>query len=295
MIIVIPHIIVRGANMLQTPSLIAPVPVFASHMMAEAMRHAGVFDSAYETALIIHKAKPEVEFQPSEIGGLGFELHNKRGACGYFVSNGSKGSGNGGDYASGSKGPSGMSYQPHAICDLDISLLIRTDDENVDGQSVAKFFRHARLAGGVIDSHHEINYFDSLRSASEALPSGFFITDASRAAQLRLDDGEHVAHAVMGRMDYDKHPNIERGWYVPATVGYATLTAFSNLEGARDGLLAAFAEPVVGLVRLRSVQSLKNAFSSDDGNPFPVFWQHGWVTDNDSNVFLLSTERFNHP
>lgn len=280
MFVIIPHINIKGVNMMQTPSVLTPVPLFASTMFAHAIG-AELGSTVTEVGVVFHQAWPDVEYFPNKSKDgkrvyLNPSLINKRGACGYLI----KGEPNGGDYASGTKSPDGMAYQAGATATVKISLLLHFTN-GVELAGLIKKMKTAKIGGGQVTHFGEIKVVDdNIHSAIQSLPSGYFIEDASAVVQKRLEGGESITEAVLTRVKPSEE--IESGWYVPVNIGYSPITSFQQRGGVRDDLPHAFAEPVVGLIKLTSVNKIKAQENS------PSLWRHEWMNgEQDVSLFRI--------
>jgi CRISPR-associated protein Csy2 len=273
----IPHIKIKGVNMMQTPSILSPIPVFAANMFAHAVgsRLRAPVD---EVGIIFHQAWPDVEYFPSNGTTKTFlnpSLINKRGACAFTI----KGELNGGDYANPGKSVEAMSYQPGATATVELSLLLHFPN-GFSLDALKDQMKSARIAGGKVITSGNIKVFeDNLNHALANLPSGYWVSDASEVVNKRLVLGASIGEAVLTRVLSSE--GIEAGWYVPATLGYSTITDFEQRNGARDGLDHAFAEPVLGLTRLLSASSIKQHETE------PKLWKHRWIVDGSVSVFHI--------
>lgn len=270
--LLIEHIQVRGFQMLQTPTIATPVPLFAASMLAHAIvdraRGSGVAQSKTTgIALIVHEtflhAETVIVTNKNQYPVL--SAHIKRGACGYLVGK----AGKGGDYASNATSPASMAQQPLMQASGRFSLLIQCDDVNfgdLDTTLRQKLLR-MRLAGGYIDKIGRITGSHEMPT----LPLGKVVMDASSLIQSRLDAGENIVQAMMNSMyfnpdvdddsevsvaDNDADPDHDQSiegtepadtgnakkarrkappppLRVPVTVGYALLGELKQRQGAR--------------------------------------------------------------
>lgn len=274
MYIVMSHVKVRGASMLQTPAILTPLPLFATVMFSHAIaeRAGGKMLGA---GVVLHDASPHIEDMAGKDMYINRQLINKRGACSFFVSKEK----NGGDYSSKSlDSPTGMSYQPHATMDCELSIIVRMESA-VPLQRIKNELSHARIAGGVVWNHEDIKVsdFETFHEAVRSISSGAWVSDAREVVERRLASGLDPVEAVLGAIP-------EKGWYVPVTVGYSPITGFAARSGVRLGpsgeqVPHAFAEPVVGLVRLDSVRTV--------GADRPSLWSHEWASDNNVQFFHI--------
>ena len=159
---------------------------------------------------------------------------------------------NGDDYSS--KNKNALSLQPTARCDLTVSLAVVFDeDAMVDRDQVKKFLRNARIAGGVVASASpEPILLEGMGQVRDAIKRGF-------ALHARLDlmepaGGEDTLDALLRATLPTKDNGVANPWVMPATFGYATVTKIQDRVWTRDGYPHAFAEPLVGLVQLKSLK-----------------------------------------
>jgi hypothetical protein len=251
-IFVIKGIKAQRANVQQTNYLVSPVPVFAAVMLGHAIadrlgkRDLGV-------GIIHHSCELHIEHIPNTSGWIESYPCQFRGATG--------------DIASGGSGPTQNSIQPSVTGDLNVSLIlgIESGASTADVRKVIETM-NLRLAGGKVVRQPTVLEAEDLWDAIKQCGRGYWVSDATPVVRDRLAKGMSIAEAVLG--------HVPGGWYVPATLGYRTLTRFEQRSGARDGLDHAYGEPVVGLVRYQSVFSLRNQGQR------PTLWSHGWVTDS---------------
>jgi len=273
----IPHILIKGVNMMQTPSILTPIPVFAANMFAHAVG-ARIGSDVASVGIVFHQAWPDVEYYPSAGTSTTFlnpSLINKRGACAFTV----KGETNGGDYAGSGQSVEGMSYQPGATTTVELSLLLHFPD-GFSLDDLKDQMRSARIGGGRVMSYGFIQSFENdISHAIDKLPAGYWLAEASDVVAKRLALGESMTEALLTRVKASE--GIESGWYVPVTLGYATITDFEQREGSRDGLPHAFAEPVVGLTRLLSSGGIKRSKIA------PKLWRRRWIDDGNFSVFNI--------
>lgn len=164
------------------------------------------------------------------------------------------------DYVAGTMA---LSAQPTARCDLTVSLAIVF--ENGDGVSVDKvkvFMRNARLAGGVVAADSpDIDFIEGMAQVRARIKTGFAVH--ARPDLMVPAAGEDALDALLHATLPTKENRDANPWVMPATLGYATVTKIQDRVWTRDGHPHAFAEPLVGLVQLKS---LKDA-------PIPV-WKY---------------------
>ncbi len=252
MFVVLQHIEAQRANLQQTHYLAAATPVFAAVMLGHAVA-ARLGKRDLGVGIVHHSASPHIEDIPEKEGWMKSFACQFRGATG--------------EIASGGTGPVQNAVQPAVTGDLDVSLIIRIED-GADISEVRKVVASmgVRLAGGKVPRPPKVLEADDLPSAIRMCGRGYWVSDATHVVRDRLADGMPIVEAVMGQ--------VAGGWHVPATLGYRALTRFEQRPGARDGLDHAYGEPVVGLVRYKSVFSLR----CEDAPP--VLWSHRWINES---------------
>jgi hypothetical protein len=285
----IKNIRIKGMNMIQGHGVLTPIPVFASVMFGHVVG-ARIQSNVTGVLSVFHDATPDVEYIKEDgKNWISSRLLNKRGACGFFVGEG-KGSGDGGDYAAGAGGVS-MSYQPHATASVTMSLVLELND-GYDMEVLKNVLRNMRFAGGTFE-FDDVKDYESKEDIF--LDSGYVVVDASDVTQKRLDAGDDIIQAVMQPLSSSSLPDVERGWHLPVNVGFAMLTDFKQRDGVRDNLNHAFAEPMIGLVKLMATRYFKKQTTVNvDGEDLVIkalslpFWRHEWVKDGDISFFKIS-------
>ena len=262
--------------MMQTPSILSPLPVFAANMFGHAIG-ARLNSPVNEVGIIFHQAWPDVEYFPSSGTSQTFlnaSLINKRGATAFTI----KGEPNGGDYAN-SAGVDGMSYQPGATATVELSLLLKlTRGFKLD--SLKNQMRAAKIGGGQVLHYKKILEFgDDLSEVFSKLPSGYWVSDASEVVKKRMALGYSIAESVLTQIKSTE--GVQSGWFVPVTLGYSTITSFKQRNGARDSLPHAFAEPILGLTQLVSVGLIKRQ------ETLPQLWKNRWINSDATSIFHI--------
>jgi CRISPR-associated protein Csy2 len=242
---------VQRANIMQTPFVASPAPVFAAvmlgHMLADRL---GVRDLG--VGIVHHAAEIDVESLPTKSDWLLPSAVLYRGATN----------------ESGAA-PTGAPMIPAITATLHLSLIVRLDDH--PGQERAqRIVGLARLAGGTVSAPPTVVFFESLQDAIQACGRGFWVSDATEMVRERLRNGTTVQEAVLA-------PVNKAGWYAPATLGYRRISSFARRGGARDGLEHAFAEAMLGLVQYQSIHRIESPHA---------LWRHQWVGDR--RAFIVS-------
>lgn len=245
--LILKHIHAHRANGLQTHYLAAPAPIFAACMLGHAIAdRLGVLDLG--VAVIHHQGQLQMDEWPREAPAR--TAWQVRGASGP------------------SPTPLENPIQPGVLAELNLSLIIElssaVDSARVEGvlQSMP-----LRLAGSPIARLPKIKQTDDAYEALRSCGRGFVTLDAKSRVDAKLDKGTNILDAMLERED------DEKGWLVPATVGYSMLSRFESRRNVRDQLPHAWAEALVGLVEYRSTYS----FSPTDSLPT---WRHRWIDDH---------------
>jgi hypothetical protein len=259
---------VHKANMLQSPSILAPTPVFAAVMAAHALdmelgKKLGKENKGglgvNGVGLIHLYYSPWVEVIGNDKGYLEDPiLVQRRGSCLFGDGDFKKDTGN---------GPQQNSVQPMALADYEWQLLLSCDRQP-DPKTVADTLRSMRFAGGIIKEVN-VERFDSWSEAMASIHTGYWIDDVSDLLIQGDDPIGALLLLVSQRSD----------WVLPSTLGYAMLELPSCRKGARDEKLHAFAEHMVGAVKLTSVRKRKN----EDLSPQNL-WRSGW----DGSQFIVT-------
>lgn len=242
---------VQRANIMQTPFVASPAPVFAAvmlgHMLASRL---GVRDLG--VGIVHHAAEIDVENLPTKSDWLSPSATLYRGATN----------------ESGAA-PMAAPMIPAITAALHVSLIVRLDDH--PGQEQAqRVVRLARLAGGTVGTPPTVVFFDTLQEAIRACGRGFWIGDATETVRQRIQSGASAHEAVLT-------PVNKPGWYVPATLGYRRISSFARRGGARDGLEHAFVEALLGLVQYQSIHQMESP---------RALWRHQWIGDR--RAFIVS-------
>lgn len=275
--LVIPRIHVQNANAQPAWWMIAPPPMTAYAGFSHALALALGWGKCQGFGVVHH----DIQFL-GEFEGEGLFLpHQFRAAS--FIDKG--------DYSS--KNPYALSAQPSARCHLNVSLVIKHDENNgVDLESAfPRFMRGARLAGGTIVEHGKTSLQDSMEAVIKYLKAGYAIHE--RQDLMVMQEGERDMLDVVLRLTdpqlrlearnkaksaVHEKPDEEEGshsWLMPSALGYLAISAFQNRKNVRGGLPHAFAEPLVGMVQYKPLRRA--------GIPI---WK---ATSPDAQTFLVTT------
>ncbi|MFA7243267.1 MAG: type I-F CRISPR-associated protein Csy2 [Sulfuricellaceae bacterium] len=270
--LVIPRIRVQNANAQPTWWMIGAPPMTAYAGFSHALALALGWGKCLGFGVVHHDIQFLGEFEGEK--GL-FLPHQFRAAS--FIDKG--------DYSS--KNQYALSSQPTARCHLNVSLVIKYDeDDGVDLESAfPRFMRGARLAGGAIVEYGKTSLQDSMEAVIKYLKSGHAIFE--RQDLMVMQEGERDMLDVVLRLtdphrpksaDHEKPHDAEEdahSWLMPTALGYRAISEFRNRKNVRGGLPHAFAEPLVGMVQY---QPLRRA-----GIPI---WK---ATNPDAHTFLVTT------
>ncbi len=196
---------VRGFQMLHSPVLVSPLPLFGACMFAHALasrlglESRGVMPLVHRVephmdALPVQNRKPAKNAKPEQQTIFQLYSNSKRGACGYMV--GQKK--DGGDYAKDYEGPQSMSFQPSITGSGCFSIVIRIagDRDGLEKTIRQEKLRKLRFAGGYIDEVERITVKDEL---PRYLPSGYCLMDASDEVQRDLARGRGIVESILIR------------------------------------------------------------------------------------------------
>lgn len=156
------------------------------------------------------------------------------------------------DYSS--KNKNALSLQPTARCDMTVSLAIVFEEgASVDMDRVEKFMRNARIAGGVVgaDSPKPVT-LENMRQVKNHIKTGFALH--ARSDLMVPAEGEDILDALLRATLPTTEQRQSTPWLMPAMMGFATVTGVKDRVWTRDGHPHAFAEPLVGLVQLKSLK-----------------------------------------
>jgi CRISPR-associated protein Csy2 len=156
------------------------------------------------------------------------------------------------DYSS--KNKNALSLQPTARCDMTLSLAIVFEEgASVDMDRVDIFLRNARIASGAVamDSPKPV-ILEDMRQVKNHIKTGFALH--ARTDLMTPAEGEDALDALLRATLPTTEQKESTPWLMPATLGFATVTAMQDRVWTRDGHPHAFAEPLVGLVQLKSLK-----------------------------------------
>ncbi|MDD2222845.1 MAG: type I-F CRISPR-associated protein Csy2 [Pseudomonas sp.] len=259
--LVIPSMVVQGANLLTSPLLAGGPPVMAAAMFAHQL--ARVADTNDLGVVLVHHHRQDL----GQWAYGKFHAQQRRGAV--FIDKT--------DYAGSSVS---LSLQTTMTAHMRVSLIVEFDNLQ-DETAVRDVLAQARFAGGQVQRHGDIAVFGKPSDAIQALPTGFVVRDMSLLLQ------ERMAQKNQGRLEamvnlLAARPNLEEGvppWLAASTLGYAALTPFQPKAGAREGKPHAYAEPLTGLVRYQPLREI-------DRKDFKhLVWRYTWPRPD---VFLLT-------
>lgn len=279
--LVIPRIRVQNANAQPAWWMIAPPPMTAYAGFSHALALALGWSQCAGFGVVHHDIQFLGEFEGEK--GL-FLPHQFRAAS--FIDKG--------DYSS--KNQYALSNQPTARCHLNVSLVIKLDEEDaVDLESdFPRFMRGARLAGGTVVDYGKTSRQDSMEAVIKYLKTGYAIHE--RQDLMLMQEGERDMLDVVLRLtdpqrrfeasnkaksaepkNPDGAEDDSHSWLMPSTLGYRAITEFQSRKNVRGDLPHAFAEPLVGMVQYRT---LRHA-----GIPL-------WKASNpDAQTFLITTSK----
>lgn len=270
--LLLPRLRIRAANALASNLAISPAQVLACVLFGH---HLGLKTGCkpQRVAILHHDAQLLGEYGSD--GFYDFHPQQRRGAT--FI--------DGVDYSS--KNPHALSLQPTASCHLTLSLLMEVRG-SLNKKRIERFLRTARIAGGNIDEHAEVQTADDLDALH--LPKGFWLIERSDLLQGERSPVAALVAAI-GRKPAksestvsppdDTPPPLPDSWLAASVLGYAMTTPFEARAGVRqtdqgETPLHAFCEPLLGLVQYVS--------TGDYGQrPLP-WWEHTWLQDD---VFVV--------
>lgn len=263
--LLLPRLRIRAANALAGNYAITPAQVMACVLFAHNL---GLQTGCrpQRVAILHHDAQLLGEYGSD--GFYDFHPQQRRGAT--FI--------DGVDYSS--KNPHALSLQPSASCHLTLSLLLEINGR-IPTAKISHFLRSARIAGGNIDSHGEMQTAHELDELT--LPKGFWLIERSDLLQ-REGSPVDALLAALGRKPAKastEPPPLPESWLAASVLGYAMTTPFATRAGVRqtqqgDTPLHAFCEPLLGLVQY---------VSTGHYGPRPLpFWEHSWLQDD---VFVV--------
>lgn len=271
--LLLPRLRIRAADAMAGNVAISPAKVMACVLFGHNL---GLKTDCrpLQVAILHHDAQLLGEYGSD--GFYDFHPQQRRGAT--FIDSA--------DYSS--KNPHALSLQPTASCHLTLSLLFEVRG-SIKIDKIKRFLRTARIAGGNIDSHGEIEAEDELDALH--LPKGFWLIERSDLLQT---DGSPVDALVAAigkksvrtetaeaRKPGDPPPPLPDSWLAASVLGYAMTTPFEARAGVRqtdegETPLHAFCEPLLGLVQY---------VSTGDYGPRPIpWWEHTWLQDD---VFVV--------
>lgn len=258
------NIEVKNASMLQAHSILSPAPVMPAMMFAHALDFRLGKKLGVNGVGLIHKScSPRIEYMQNESGFTEKLVAFRRGGCMF-----------GKDVASGGSGPKENAMQPEALCDYSWAILLSCSAiaSSEMSENIGKELESMRFAGGTISSF-KVAMTEDVEKAKRLLSSGFWIDDATDLLSTSSSPLEDLL-AIAKKGDGS-------GWILPANLGYALLEPPEARRGARNEKPHAFAEAMIGLVRLTPVRA-----ALSDENIAQRLWRHGWSKDQ----FLVTNQ-----
>lgn len=245
----------RKCNLLQSLAVFSPAPVFAANMAVHALdkrlEKKGLTLGVTGLGLVHNDATIWEESMEATTGYLqAAEPVWQRGAAAF-------------DISGATKKPQGNSIQPQLLGDIEWTLIIQ-HEVSADGRKerIRNELLNMRFAGGVIDEAFIQCATDSLQDALRAVRRGYWIDDVTD----RLEGEGEAVEKLLAATRSDS-------WVVPVNLGYALLEAPGERIGSRDGCAHAFAEHMIGLVKLTSIHQVRDEIQSSR------FWRYGWIED----------------
>ncbi|UYM16289.1 type I-F CRISPR-associated protein Csy2 [Endozoicomonas euniceicola] len=177
-----------------------------------------------------------------------------------------------------------VKLEPLGMVKMDLLLRIQASEMSSQcmEELIEKKLRHfvmGRLAGGWFYQKEEPN-LRMFQSAAELMKyvqyyrhHTFFVLDASEDLKLSRSnmDGEMDAlDNLLSLLSSEQSVGPETIRYAPGVVGYALLEKPVKRSGARNELVHAYAEPLLSLIKMVPVVSIKQYGSED------VFWRWFW-------------------
>lgn len=158
--------------------------------------------------------------------------------------------------------PNALSLQPTITANITISLIFKIQENTVPSiNDIYGKIKTLKISGGIAHniSKSQIVLSDNLNNLMTKINNGFWIEDATEIVSKRLEEGYHPVDAVFAR--------TEKGWYVPANLGYCVISNFKDRKGGRkliksDGtcqnVKIAYADNMVGLVKYKPIFEVRN-------------------------------------
>ncbi|EFI34392.1 CRISPR-associated protein Csy2 [Desulfonatronospira thiodismutans ASO3-1] len=249
------NLMVRRANMMQSPYLYAPVPVFPS--VCTGHKLGCMLDCEVDgVGVVHHRAEPLIE-QMAQMNQGSNRVN--------IVTSPIQFRGTPSGKQVNTKDPIGLPMQPTMTAHLEISLIFRVNGRVPTVEAAREAMQGLRIAGGSLNyiSSRRVKLKDDLIGALAEVSNGFWISDAMHLVQQRLDEGFDPVSAIFQKAD--------KGWYVPANLGYCAVTDFKQRQGGRtlvweDGRVdepeIALADNMIGLVRYDPLYGVKQELNS---------------------------------
>lgn len=251
----------RKTNMLQALGILSPAPVLPAVLAMHALDKKMNNRLGVRGVGLIHRhATPWMEYldKKTKNGEIYLQprLVQRRGA--YLFDS--------------EKNVQGISTQPMALADIELTLLLDCEHDISDGiLGETKTTLHAmRLAGGIIQKA-DMRVFPDWDKAMSVLRGGRWVDDAT--AMLASGGEPNPVRALFSATRSKKGE-----WIVPANLGYALLEDPGERTGARDGYPHAFVEDMIGLVCYTPLSFLREEIRPSR------LWRYGW----DGDQFLVT-------
>lgn len=244
---------VSKASALQTAYILTPLPVFAAVMLAHALDaelgKKRLPLNVRGVGLVHRSASPWIEHLEGKT--LEMQAVQQRAGCLF----------------DGVSEPISTPVQPGLLTDLSWTLLLHcksaVDDSALD--LVKRQILNMRLAGGNIKSVRA-RMRETWTQALDAVGRGYWIDDASGLIANHKDPALSLVASTQ-----------DQAWTLPVTLGYSLIERpVKERKGARDAQAHAYAQHMIGLVRLRSVRTL---LASNAAPTSSDLWRWGWVGD----------------
>ena len=278
--LLLPRLRIRAANALASNLAISPAQILACVLFGHNL---GLKTGCKPLRLAILHHDAQLLGEYGSVGFYDFHPQQRRGAT--FI--------DGNDYSS--KNRHALSMQPTASCHLTLSLLIEMQG-SINKRRIERFLHTARIAGGNIDGHGEIEAADDLDDLS--MPKGYWLIERSDLLQSEGSPVDALVAAIGRRsakaetstaLTDDIPPPQPESWLAASVLGYAMTTPFEVRAGVRQTdqgqtPLHAFCEPLLGLVQYVSTR--------DYGQRPVPWWEHGWLRDD---VFVVRQNQTAQP
>lgn len=148
------------------------------------------------------------------------------------------------------------------VLELNLAQEAASDDATML-HALTQTLESLRLCGGSLWVRAGARLYDTKAKALSAVPSdAFVLSDETHVLRgwLSQQPDLSVAQALADLCARPKAADEYKPRYVPLVAGLHKLTEFAPLSGARNGYAHAYAEPVIGLGRFRSIASVRRAY-----------------------------------